>query len=334
MKSPGQIIRLSILSLLAFSIFACSKNDTYTPGGSGTNGGLSPVTVVKDIQYGSNKDMSGNVEALKLDVYLPPNAGTQKFPLVFFVHGGGFIAGDKESAATEMTTFAQSGYVGVSIDYRLDENIDDASDACSIDSNTEHESVYMAVQDAKAALRFLVANADKYNIDTSLIFLNGNSAGAVTVLHAYYVTQEDFNQTSPGIEAKMGGIDNADNNLTNTYAVTGIAANSGCLPDPNDITSSNAVPTIFFAGGQDSVIPIDQGHAYYCPATIYIYGSNTLYKRMQQLGEPAVLHVDPAGGHGPYTDDFLSQNEMCFFNSVMSKKTETGSFSAQASSCQ
>ncbi len=302
-------------------------------GGSGTNGGIPSVTVIKDVQYGSNKDMTGNTEALKLDIYIPANAAGQKFPLVFFVHGGGFIAGDKSSAATEMTTFAESGFVGVSINYRLDPNIDAASDPCSVDSNAEHASVYMAVQDAKAALRFLVANADKYNIDASTIFLNGNSAGAVTILYSNYVTQEEFNAISPNIEARLGGIDNADNNLTNTYTITGIAANSGCLPNPADITSSNTAPTIFFAGGQDSVIPIDQGHAYYCTSTMYVYGSRTLYSRMQQLGEPSVLHVDPGGGHGPYTDDFLSQNEMCFFNSVMGKKVETGSYSAQASSC-
>lgn len=331
MKFPGLIIKLCIVFLLAFSVFACTKTATI----SGTGGGPTPqVTVIKDVQYGSNKDLMGNTEALKLDVYIPANASAnQKFPLVFFVHGGGFVGGDKSSAATSMTTFAQSGFVGVSINYRLDESIDGASDPCSIDSNTEHESVYMAVQDAKAALRFLVANANKYNIDTSTIFLNGGSAGAVTVLHAYYLTQQDFNSTFPGGEAQLGGIDNADNSLTNTYTITGIAANSGCLPNPNYITSSNAVPTIFFAGGQDSVIPIDQGHAYYCTSTMYVYGSRTLYKRTQQLGVPTVLHVDPTGAHGPYSDDFLSQNEMCFFNSVMGKNVETGSYTALASSC-
>ena len=331
MKLPGQIIRLFIVFLLAFSVFACTKTATI----SGTGGGPSPqVTVIKDVQYGTNKDLMGNTEALELDVYIPANATVnQKFPLVFFVHGGGFVAGDKSSAATSITTFAQSGFVGVSINYRLDENIDDASDPCSIDSETEHESVYMAVQDARAALRFMIANASKYNIDTSVIFLNGNSAGAVTILNSYYLTQQEFNILDPSLESKLGGIDNADNNLMNTYSVTAIAANSGCLPNPDDITSSNARPTIFFAGGLDSVIPIDQGHAYYCPSTTYLYGSRTLYARMQQLGQPAVLHVDPEGGHGPYTQDFLTQNELCFFNSVMSKKAETGSFTAQVSSC-
>jgi acetyl esterase/lipase len=331
MKFPQSIVKLSIVLLFAFSFFGCSKNATVT----GNSGGPNPsVTVVQNVQYGSNKDLSGNMQALMLDVYIPANAtANQTFPLVFFVHGGGFVGGDKESASIAMTTFAQSGFVGVSIDYRLDENIDASTDPCSLDSTVEQESVYMAVQDARAALRFLVANAAKYHIDVSTIFLNGNSAGAVALLNSYYLTQQDFNSIAPGIEAKLGGVDNADNNLTNTYTVTAIAANSGCLPNPAYITTSNVKPTIFFAGGEDSVIPIDQGHAYYCTSTMYIYGSRSLYKRMQQLSEPAVLHVDPTGGHGPYTEDFLSSNELCFFNSVMGKKVETGSYTALASSC-
>jgi acetyl esterase/lipase len=189
------------------------------------------------------------------------------------------------------------------------------------------------VQDAKAAMRFMVANAAKYNIDTSKIFLDGNSAGAITVLNSYFSTQADFNQRVPGIQSLLGGVNNADNSLTNTFKVIGIAANSGCLPDPNYITSSNVVPMIFFQGGQDSVIPLRQGHAYYCPNTLYIYGTLSLYDRVTSLGESAVIHIDPEGGHGPYTDDFLMNNEICFFNSVLSRKAESGSFSGQASSC-
>ena len=315
--------------------FSCSKNsnsfNSRPPGGT-----PSDVKIIKDVQYGTNKDLEGNVVNLKLDVYIPANAkATDKFPFIFFVHGGGFTAGDKASAANAITTFAQSGFVGVSIDYRLDSAIDaNTTDPCEVDSSTTQEAVYMSVQDAKAALRFMVANADKYNIDTSKIILDGNSAGAITILNSYYLTQADFNNLIPGVENRLGGIDNADNNYTNKYSIIAMGANSGCLPNPNFINASNVVPTIFFNGGEDSVIPAKQGHAYYCPNTMYIYGSETLYQRVSDLGTPAVIHIDPTGGHGPYTEDFLTSNEICFFNSVLGRKTQSGSFSGQASSCQ
>ncbi|MEP6464762.1 MAG: alpha/beta hydrolase [Parafilimonas sp.] len=331
-------LRSFFVLTLIFLFFSCSKNNTLTTRGVGNgNGGGNPdVKVVSNLQYGAAKDMQGNMVNLALDIYIPANAtASDKFPFIFFVHGGGFTAGDKISAANALTTFAESGFVGVSIDYRLDSSIDaNTTDPCSVDSTIIQEAVYMSVQDAKAAMRYMVANAAKYNIDTSRILLDGNSAGAITILNSYYLTQSDFNKLIPGVETRLGGVDNSDNSYTNTFSVIGIAANSGCLPNPDYITSSNVVPTIYFNGGEDSVIPAKQGHAYYCPNTIYVYGSETLYQRVLDLGAPAVIHIDPTGGHGPYTEDFLTSNEICFFNSLLSKKSETGSFSGQVSSCQ
>ncbi|MEP6684547.1 MAG: alpha/beta hydrolase [Parafilimonas sp.] len=317
---------------LVFLFFSCSKNsNTLT-----SRPPASDVKVVSNVQYGTNKDMEGNLINLKLDVYIPANAtASDKFPFILFVHGGGFTAGDKTSASIPLTTFAQSGFVSASINYRLDSNIDaNTTDPCSVDSTITQEAVYMSVQDAKAAMRYMVANAAKYNIDTSKIILDGNSAGAITILNSYYLTQSDFNNIIPGVENRLGGVDNADNNYTNKFSIICIGANSGCLPNPNYITASNVVPTIFFNGGEDSVIPAKQGHAYYCPNTMYIYGSETLYQRVLNLGTPAIIHIDPTGGHGPYTQDFLTSNEICFFNSVLGRKTQSGSFSGQASSCQ
>jgi carboxylesterase type B len=54
---------------------------------------------------------------------------------------------------------------------------------------------YMAAQDVSAAVRFFKANADKYRIDTNRIFLLGQSAGAVAILHALYMTRTSVPQT-------------------------------------------------------------------------------------------------------------------------------------------
>lgn len=333
----------SLTILLVISIFyffaSCSKNDSFSNGNNG-NAGNTPspdVTVISDIQYGSSVDMQGNMVDLKLDVYMPSNvSASDKLPFIFFVHGGGFTAGDKASAAGALTSFAEAGFVGASIDYRLDSSIDaeQIADPCLIDSTITQKSVYMSIQDAKAAMRYLFANAAKYHIDLSRVFLNGNSAGAITILNSYYLDQEYFNKAMPGIVAELGNVDNADNNLPETnFKVIGIAANSGCLPDPTYMNSSNVVPTIYFNGGEDSVIPPKQGHAYFCPNSMYIYGSETLYQRSIDLNSPAIIHVDPDGGHGPYTEDFLTSNELCFFNSVLGKKVQSGAYSGLESSC-
>ena len=170
----------------------------------------------------------------------------------------------------------------------------------------------------------MVANANKYNIDTSKIFLNGNSAGAITILNACFLTQNDFNEFIPGVETELGGIDNAGNDLTNTFKIIGMAANSGCLPGIQYIKSSSVIPIIFFHGGKDSVVPVIHGQANYCPGAMYVFGSIAMYNRLLELGASSVIHIDPEGGHGPYTENFLTNNEICFFNSVvLGKKTET-----------
>lgn len=329
-KFPAAKVLITTALFLCF--ISCSKNTTDARGGSG--GTNNDVAITYDVQYGSNRDIGGNLVNLKLDVYKPKDiTAGQKFPFILFVHGGGFTGGDKSSATNAMISFAEAGFVGAAITYRVNTVVDPSTDPCIIDTNISNKTVYMAAQDTRAAMRFMVANAEKYNIDTSRIFLVGSSAGAIAALNAYYLTQEDFNEYIPGVENELGGLDNADNDLTNTYRIIGIGSNSACLPSVDYITADKIVPTIFFHGGADSVIPVEKGHTYYCTQTAYVYGSISLYKRYQQLGEPAVMHFYPGGEHGPYTQDFITQNEICFFNSVLNKKVESGSYSGEQSSC-
>src|ERR1700759_3926983 len=93
---------------------SCSKNSSQTR--RTTNN----VTVIDNIKYGSNTDWQGNTENMLMDIYLPPGASdAQKLPLIVYVHGGGFVDGDKSDKRTLMIDFANSGFVSVSINYRL-----------------------------------------------------------------------------------------------------------------------------------------------------------------------------------------------------------------------
>ncbi|MCQ2307587.1 MAG: alpha/beta hydrolase [Bacteroidales bacterium] len=47
---------------------------------------------------------------------------------------------------------------------------------------------YAAIQDAHAAMRYLVENQSVYGIDTSMMFVGGTSAGATTALHLAFMT--------------------------------------------------------------------------------------------------------------------------------------------------
>ena len=70
------------------------------------------VSVQRDLPYPSR------VPSNKFDLYLPKDADkAQPLPLVVWIHGGGFIAGEKEGTENVMTCLAAAGYAAASLDY-------------------------------------------------------------------------------------------------------------------------------------------------------------------------------------------------------------------------
>jgi acetyl esterase len=110
---------------------------------------------VKDIEYGT-----ANGKRLLLDAYVPP-AGEARRPAVVMIHGGGWRVGDKASWQPEAERLAARGWVAFSINYRLDE-----------------PAVFPAeIDDVQAAVRWVRAHAEEYQIDTARIAALGESAG-------------------------------------------------------------------------------------------------------------------------------------------------------------
>src|SRR4051812_33097720 len=60
-----------------------------------------------------------------LDVYSPP--GAKDLPVVFWIHGGGWQAGDKSDVQLKPRAFVERGFVFVSTNYRLLPGVDMAT---------------------------------------------------------------------------------------------------------------------------------------------------------------------------------------------------------------
>lgn len=328
---------ISIFLLFALCFLSCKKHNVRSR----------PVVddppfdgrVIEDIVYGRNVDYFGVTEDLALDVYQPStivDGTTDKLPLLLFVHGGGFLTGTKEGGKDLMQRMAMKGFIGASINYRLgwDRDRDDTSDHCSGDSTQLKLAIYRAIQDMRASLRFLVANANTYHIDTNWIFICGTSAGGGTILNSTYVTQELADIFLPEAKDTMGLLDNATNDLTNTYTVKGLGSMWGGLSTDSFINEANARPTIFFHGELDNVVPFDIGTVYECPDELPVYGSKPIYDKLRSLGVSAVAHIDPLGGHGVYDNKFISDNMACFFDNVMSKTPVSGFYYNKDGSCE
>src|SRR5690349_1192501 len=96
----------------------------------------------------------------KLDVYRRRDVQTPQPTLVFY-HGGGWIAGTKESAVMSIMPWLEMGWNVVNVEYRM----------------ARVALAPGAVEDAQCALRYVVGRAKDFNIDTNKIVVSGESAG-------------------------------------------------------------------------------------------------------------------------------------------------------------
>lgn len=289
--------------------------------------------VNRDIIYGHNINRSGNDEQLGMDIYQPANAEGKKFPVVLFIHGGGFKAGDKTGMSAPCKALAQNGYIAVSINYRLGRGQESQKTACSDDTLQLKEAIYRATQDAHAALRYLAAHADEYSIDKDWIFIGGSSAGAITALLTAYLSQQDAEIFMPGFSATLGPLHAGGNDIKETYKLRGVISMWGAFVDPALINVSTALPTIFFQGEKDKAVPFNTGHLTPCPNTTVAYGTYPLYNRLKELGVTTIAHVDPNGGHGVYSLQFRIANILCFLNNVRTGNKKQLYLVGEQSSC-
>ena len=119
------------------------------------------VRVKRDLAY-------GNHERQRLDVYTPAAGYEPQRPLLVFVHGGGFVAGDKHSEGSPFfSNIGQwavlKGYNCVTMTYRL----------------APHFQWPSGVEDLNLLMRFIGEHGNQHGLDSHSIFLMGQSAGAV-----------------------------------------------------------------------------------------------------------------------------------------------------------
>jgi acetyl esterase/lipase len=116
-----------------------------------------------------------------LDLYLPKGAN-QPVPLLVFIHGGGWEGGNKDGGGVIFPIINDGRIAGASINYRL----------------TNEGAHPHQIHDCKAAIRYLRANAAKYNIDPERIGVFGISAGG------HLVSLLGTTSDDPALEGEVG----------------------------------------------------------------------------------------------------------------------------------
>jgi acetyl esterase/lipase len=212
-----------------------------------------------DIEY-TNKPSSK-----KLDIFLPENT-KGPFPLIIYIHGGGWMLGHKLMGHnTAVFKAISQGYAVATIDYRLSD-----------------EAIWPAqLYDCKAAVRFLKANASKFNINPNKIAAWGNSAGAhlaqmlgatgnIDILEDLSMGNENFSSSVQAVISVFG----VSNFLTLTTICNSADKNSpefklmGCDIIQNPIRAKEASPIEYITnnippyyithGTGDTIVPYTQ----------------------------------------------------------------------------
>ncbi|MDA1158959.1 MAG: alpha/beta hydrolase [Planctomycetota bacterium] len=97
-----------------------------------------------------------------LDIYTPEKSTDEKLPVMFWIHGGGWQAGDKSDVALKPEVLTERGFVVVSTNYRLLPEV----------------TMDVLTRDVAKSFGWVYRNISKYGGDPQRIFVGGHSAGA------------------------------------------------------------------------------------------------------------------------------------------------------------
>jgi acetyl esterase/lipase len=231
----------------------------------------------------------GNDPKQNMDIYLPAGRTQSETPLLIYIHGGAWIDGDKSEFLQIKPILEREfpGYAFISLNYRL------------FDFATGKNGIPDQEKDIIAAINFIESQLEEWNISDDVIISGASAGGHLALLHALKNNTSDLkaaiaffpptdlaelykfnNITSLGLSALLGG--------TPATATAAYQASS-----PVSFVDSKDVPTIFFHGDVDTVVPISQ--------------SELLKSALQNAGVRHQFTVVPGQGHGftPTTNEQL-----------------------------
>lgn len=269
------------------------------------------ITTGANIQFAIANDYLGNPDTLRMDLYYP-NLGidpSPKRPFIMLFHGGGFSSGDKQSGDIKdlCIHLAQRGFVCASVNYRLGDAFSEFG---------QYKARYRAIQDGHAAMRFVVNNASAVRIDTSWIFVGGQSAGSLLALGMVYADPFELDSisllyNSTAASAELGNLYSSGNNLTNTYSFKGIFNNWGGISE-NEVDVNEMLPTVAFHGELDTTVLIgaDNSFLHYT-----LNGSQALHNDLIANSICSEITIDTTGEHGIFRNAssvFRAGRASCF----------------------
>lgn len=265
--------------LLAVGIFTCSIIMAQCNGRYQTE--IFSSTDVTTVNY---SDVYSNLEH-RMDIYTATGDTVSNRPVIFYLHGGSFYAGDKSTTdcVDFCNAFAKRGYVAISLNYRL------ANILAFLGSNDEQiKAVLRAVADLKAGIRYLrkdYVNGDTYKIDPNTIFVGGYSAGAIDAIHTAFIdTITDLPTNIQSLMSAIGGTLEGDaGNDGYSSAVSGVYSFAGGIHETYWI-DGNDEPFVSCQGTNDQTVNYNCGPGLNNPAVVNLCGSAQMHAKADSVG--------------------------------------------------
>ncbi len=163
-------LRTSLFFIVAISWVGCT-DDGPTPESERDE------TRMTNVSYGQH-------ERHKMDVYLPAGRTPDRTGVIVFIHGGGFVAGDKTQVEEVVLKLVARGYAVVNINYRL-VDITGVLDNPPVHKPSEI-TIHQQLDDVAAAVETAWSERAEWAVSGTDWFIAGHSAGAtLALLHAY-----------------------------------------------------------------------------------------------------------------------------------------------------
>lgn len=257
--------------------------------------------VLKAFTQGYLKSFKKRDLDLTLDLYKPEGIEGKR-PLILFIHGGAFYIGNKEEPAyiDFCKHFASMGYICASINYRL---------GFHLSKNEIERAGYMALQDAHAAIRYLVAHSDETGVDPERIYVAGSSAGSITALNLAYMKDDQRPGSTRGKKAfltnkkDLGDIETSGNDLKADFNIVAIANMWGAVCDPG-ILENSKTSVVSFHGEEDNMVPYAEGYPMAAAGETIakmlseeMYGSSCIDRKAEEAGLRHHFYSFPGEAH-------------------------------------
>jgi len=250
----------------------------------------------------------------RLDIYLP-KVNKPRYPTVMIVYGSAFFGNDMKQDAYKAlgTPLLNSGFAVVTVNHR-----------------SSRDAIFPAqIQDIKAAVRFLKANGDKFQIDTFFIGITGYSSGghlSAMMGTSGFVKLMTINSKSADIEGGVGNYtsySSSVNAVVDWFGPTDFQSMDSCgssmvhdapdspesiligvpiqdnddlcaLANPISYVDPDDPPFLILHGDADPLVP-------HCQSAL-------LFQSLQEAGVPSQFVLVPEAAHGPglFVEEYFS----------------------------